>query len=175
MLKFMTRKKRDVILVSPMTRLLFVCLGNICRSPAAEGIMLSMIEEAGLNDRVSCDSCGTSAYHIGEPADARMQDHAGKRGYRLLSRARPFNPVKDFDKFDYIFAMDQSNYDTLIALAARREHKDKVYKMTSFCSRIQAEDVPDPYYRGEQGFERVLDILEDACQGVLDRLLSRRG
>ena len=133
--------------------------------------MQSMLKEAGLAEKVECDSCGTSA-QLGEPADPRMQSHAGKRGYKLLSQSRPFSP-KDFERFDYIFTMDQHNYEHVMSKASQPGHKAKVHKMTSFCSQFTMHNVPDPYYGGDEGFERVLDILEDSCQGVLNRLLSK--
>lgn len=154
-----------------MKKLLFVCLGNICRSPAGEGIMQKMIENQGLEDNYSCDSAGTSAYHQGEPADSRMRKHAKKRGYMLTSVARQF-VAEDFDNFDYILTMDQSNYRNVLAVATSDEQKNKVYSMTKFCTRHTEQSVPDPYYGGDAGFEKVLDILEDSCEEMLRKLQS---
>ena len=152
-----------------MKKLLFVCLGNICRSPTAEGIMWHLIKEQQLNDAYYCDSAGTSGWHIDEPADSRMRQHAAKRGYELESLARKFIAA-DFEAFDLILAMDQSNYDDIVAMTSKAEHHAKVRLMTDYCRRHQVNEVPDPYYGGAAGFEKVLDILEDACEELLNEL-----
>lgn len=156
--------------MSQPTRLLFVCMGNICRSPAAEGIMQHLINQRGLADRFECDSAGTHGYHVGEPADERMRQHAAQRGYDLTSRSRKVHAASDFVHFDWIFAMDDRNYHELLALDPAREYSHKIRKMTNFCQRIQSSEVPDPYYGGSAGFELVLDILEDACEHFLEQL-----
>jgi low molecular weight protein-tyrosine phosphatase len=153
-----------------MKKILFVCLGNICRSPAAEGIMKRVIEDADLENSFEVDSAGTIAYHAGEGADERMKHHASKRGYDLTSIARRFNPAKDFENFDYIIAMDNDNYYNIKSMDEKDKYDDKIYKMTQFCTRHDDEIVPDPYYLGAEGFENVLDILEDACDGLLEKL-----
>ncbi len=154
-------------------QLLFVCLGNICRSPSGEAVMNSYIKTHGLEDKISCDSAGTAAYHCGEQADARMQKHAIKRNYQLTSIARQFNPDIDFDQFDLIIAMDESNLDNLRSLARNNADKQKIKLMTNYCSVYNDyNEVPDPYYGGYEGFELVLDILEDACNGLLKTILS---
>ncbi len=150
-------------------KILFVCLGNICRSPSAEAVMNGVIEDAGLEEFIMCDSAGTYGYHAGQNADARMQSHAIKRGYDLTSISRKI--IKDdFKDFDYIIAMDNSNYDDLISFAQIAEDRAKIYKIIDFCSTMSPSEVPDPYYGGDAGFEEVLDILEDATNGLLNHL-----
>ncbi|WP_372775913.1 low molecular weight protein-tyrosine-phosphatase [Mangrovibacterium sp.] len=149
---------------------LFVCLGNICRSPSAEAVFNSLIKKNGLENLIECDSAGTAAYHEGEPADQRMQSHAIRRGYRLTSIARQFDPADDFDRFDYIIGMDDDNVNDLQDLASSEEDVNKIYKMTDFCSQGGHYSIPDPYYGGSDGFELVLDILEDACEGLLNEV-----
>ena len=152
-----------------MKKLLFVCLGNICRSPAAEAIMQDYLRQQNRDD-IYCDSAGTSAWHQGEKADSRMRAHGEKRDYKLLSRSRPFTE-DDFEDFDYIFCMDQSNYKNVMALCRKQEWQKKVYMMCDFANAFNDKDVPDPYYGGEESFEYVFDLLEDCCQGVYKRLL----
>jgi protein-tyrosine phosphatase len=132
--------------------------------------MNGLIRREGLENEIVCDSAGILSYHAGEPADQRMQSHANKRGYKLTSISRQVNAKKDFDEFEMIIGMDDKNIMDLKALARTSEDLKKVYKMTDFCSRQDYDTVPDPYYGGDQGFEVVLDILEDACEGLLDYL-----
>jgi protein-tyrosine phosphatase len=153
-----------------MKRVLFVCLGNICRSPSAEAVFNALIKKEGLTGSIQCDSAGIAGYHIGEPADQRMQSHAIRRGYRLTSVARKFNPETDFEAFDYIVGMDDENVNDLQNLASSNEELNKIYKITDFSSGAGHESVPDPYYGGSDGFELVLDILEDACEGLLNEV-----
>jgi len=147
-------------------KILFVCLGNICRSPAAEGIM----EKKAAGWPIEVDSAGTAGYHIGTLPDARMRSHASKRGYPLNSRARKFNPAIDFDKFDMIIAMDKENLRDLQSMDTGKQYREKLSLMTDYCQKITADEVPDPYYEGPEGFEHVLDILEDACGGLLKKI-----
>ena len=147
-------------------KILFVCLGNICRSPAAEGIM----EKRAAGWPIEVDSAGTAGYHIGTLPDARMRSHASKRGYPLNSRARKFNPAVDFDKFDMIIAMDKENLRDLRSMDTGKQYREKLSLMTDYCQKITADEVPDPYYEGPEGFEHVLDILEDACGGLLKKI-----
>ncbi|MBC86073.1 MAG: phosphotyrosine protein phosphatase [Bdellovibrionaceae bacterium] len=149
-----------------MKRVLFVCLGNICRSPAAEGIFAKMVKDANLENLISYDSAGTIAHHRGEPADGRMQEHAKQRGYELLSRSRKIE-LLDFDKFDIICTMDTNNFRDVLELTSNEQQKSKVVPMTQFCKIHEVTDVPDPYYGGDDGFRLVMDILEDACSELL--------
>ncbi len=149
-------------------RVLFVCLGNICRSPAAEGIMRDIVEREGAADRWIIDSAGTGRYHIGDLPDRRMRVHARQRGLELLHRARQVD-VEDFTDFDLIVAMDASNASNLRRLAPTVEAARKVVPMAEFFSPSARYDhVPDPYYEGAEGFELVLDLLEDGCRNMFD-------
>ena len=151
-------------------KLLFVCLGNICRSPSAENIMNHLIEQAGLSDEILCESAGTSSYHIGSPPDRRMSAAAtAKLGIKLLGQARQLQKL-DFQNFDMILAMDQENYDNILALDSTGQYHHKVYLMCGFCSRHTLKEVPDPYYGGVEGFNQVIDLLVDACEGLLQHV-----
>ena len=150
-------------------KILFVCLGNICRSSAAEEIMRTLVRRAGLEEVVEVDSAGILAYHQGELPDPRMRAHAARRGYTLTHRSRPVT-TDDFYAFDLIIGMDDRNVDDLRERAPGVEEEAKVRRMADYCVRKAADCVPDPYYGGASGFENVLDILEDACAGLLDKL-----
>ena len=153
-------------------RLLFVCLGNICRSPAAEGVFLHLLAREGLEDRFVVDSAGTGGWHVGRPADRRMRAAAERRGITLPSRARQLDR-HDLVAFDRILTMDDDNLASVRALARELEVPAQlavIEPMTSQCQRLRAREVPDPYYGGDQGFEDVLDLLEDACGGLLETL-----
>lgn len=141
-------------------------MGNICRSPSAEAVFLAKVKAAGLSDEITCDSAGTLGYHSGARADSRMRAAAAGRGYSLDSIARQVRP-EDFDRFDYIIAMDRDNRDHLEAMQSRTGGKARLRMMCDFGEEHGALEVPDPYYGGQNGFERVLDILEDACEGLL--------
>lgn len=154
-----------------MKRILFVCLGNICRSAAAEEIMRNRVVHVGLEKEIDLDSAGLSSYHQGDPADSRMRAHAARRGYRITHLSRPVG-YHDFFDFDMLIGMDDSNLTGLRNLAPGLPEEQKIYRMTDFCRRIPADHVPDPYYGGDSGFEAVLDILEDACDGLLDFLMQ---
>ena len=148
---------------------LFVCTGNICRSPTAEAIFRKLAADAGMEEAVTADSAGTHGYHVGEPPDPRAQKAAAKRGYDLSAlRARRFEPA-DFQRFDLILAMDEDHYSILSSMA-RPSAGDKLKLMMSYARRFKERDVPDPYYGGPQGFERVIDMLEDAAKGLLESL-----
>ena len=134
-------------------RVLFVCLGNICRSPSAEAVFRHQLEQAGLAGEFDIDSAGIIAAHSGEPPDARMQQHALKRSYHLTSIPRRIHPVLDFDRFDYIIAMDDQNLRDLQAMARNAGDVNKISKMTDYASRSNHTSVPDPYYGGTSGFE----------------------
>jgi protein-tyrosine phosphatase len=153
-------------------RICFVCLGNICRSPTAEGVFLRKVSDAGLAERVHIDSAGTASWHTGKEADARSRAVASARGYTLPSRARQFERA-DFARFDLILAMDRNNRDDLLELAPDPAARAKVRLLRSFDreSVVDAE-VPDPYYGGDDGFEDVLDICERASAGLLAHVLT---
>jgi protein-tyrosine phosphatase len=148
-------------------------MGNICRSPTAEGIMLELLNQKGLRNQYECDSAGTHGYHVGEPADARMQRHANNRGYNLPSRSRKVHAASDFPHFDWILAMDNRNYADLRSLDSSGEFHPKIVKMTDFCKTHSVDEVPDPYYGGDAGFELVIDLLEDACLHFLQHLQAQ--
>ncbi len=153
-------------------KLLFVCLGNICRSPSAENIMNHLIEQAGLSEQILCDSAGTSSYHVGSPPDRRMSAAAAtKLGIKLRGQARQFQK-SDFQDFDLILAMDQENYENILTLDQTKQYQHKVRLMCEFCSRHTLKEVPDPYYGGQEGFNRVIDLLIDACEGLLAKVRS---
>jgi len=154
--------------------ILMCCMGNICRSPTAEGVLRAKLAAAGLADRVELDSAGTHDYHIGRAPDARSQRHALRRGYDLSSlRARLACPA-DFERFDLILAMDHENLAGLRRLYPGAGD-GQLRLLMSFATRFQADEVPDPYYGEGDGFERVLDYVEDACDGVIEMLRSRLG
>ncbi|RLD69301.1 MAG: low molecular weight phosphotyrosine protein phosphatase [Bacteroidetes bacterium] len=151
--------------------ILFVCLGNICRSPSAEAVFKHLVEKKGEEGNFFIDSAGTSAWHAGEKADARMRRHAKKRGIELTSISRKFVP-EDFDRFDYIIAMDRENMDEMKRMARNKNDLDKLHMMTDFSQKFNYHEIPDPYYGGDEGFELVLDLLEDANKGLLDHIKS---
>jgi len=153
-----------------MKQVLFVCLGNICRSPSAEAVFNAMADKNGLAEELKCDSAGTAAYHVGDQADYRMRQFAHKRGYRLTSISRQIDPNLDFDRFDYIVGMDKQNVRDLKSVARNENDRKKISLMTDYCSDKKFDSVPDPYYGGAAGFELVLDILEDACEGLIRKL-----
>ncbi len=152
-------------------KLLFVCLGNICRSPSAEAVMNAMLTKANLSSDLKCDSAGIVGNHEGERADNRMRTHAARRSYDLTSISRQFKFKTDFDTFDLIIGMDDQNILDLQSQARNESDLKKIVKMTNYCSKFKHyTTVPDPYYGGEAGFELVLDLLEDACDGLLNEL-----
>lgn len=144
-------------------------MGNICRSPAAEGVFRQMVTDAGLEERIEIDSAGTHSYHVGHPADERMRNVARGRGYELDSIARKL-VVEDFDRFDLIITMDEENFDE--AMSLRPGKGAQVVRMTDYCEVSDADEVPDPYYGKEEGFHTVIDILEDGCFNLLQRCAS---
>ncbi len=150
------------------TKILFVCLGNICRSPTAHGIFEKLVEQNNLNDKFEIDSAGTAAYHIGKSPDPRSTMHAAKRGYDLTRQTARRVTFDDFYEFDHILAMDKNNYDDLIRLCPN-EMKYKIRLMLEH-GTMGIKEVPDPYHEGEAGFEKVLDLLEDACTNFLKKI-----
>ncbi len=148
-------------------KLLFVCLGNICRSPTAENIMNHLTEQANLASYIACDSAGTAGYHIGSPPDRRMSAAAtSKLGIELVGNARQLQ-ASDLKDFDLILAMDRANYQDILALDSTGQYGDKVHLMCDYCSKYSTKDVPDPYYGGKEGFNYVVDLLVDGCTGLL--------
>ena len=154
-------------------KLLFVCLGNICRSPSAENIMNHLIKEAGLEDKITCDSAGTSGFHIGAPPDDRMNIAANQRGLKLQGKSRKLKP-SDLQRFDLILAMDRENYQDIVYLDREGKYEDKVRLICEFATQKTAKDVPDPYYGGQDGFDYVIDLLFDACAGLLDYVINSK-
>ena len=155
-------------------KILFVCLGNICRSPSAEAVMKKLAKDAGMEQEIEADSAGIMGYHEGELPDSRMRAHASRRGYVLDSISRPVRS-KDFYDFDLIIGMDNRNIDALKEKAPDLESLGKIHKMTDYSRKPLYDHVPDPYYGGASGFELVLDLLEDACSGLLDAISSNQG
>lgn len=147
---------------------LFVCMGNICRSPTGEGLFRAHVEAEGLVDAVLIDSAGTISYHTGNPPDPRMRAAAARRGYHLGGSARQVRR-QDFRDFELVVAMDRDNYSDLVALGGAQEGQIRL--LSSFLPAGAPVDVPDPYYGGDQGFETVLDMIEEACPAILDHLL----
>ena len=149
-----------------MVRVLFVCMGNICRSPTAQGVFERLVEGHGLSTRIQIDSAGTHAYHVGEAPDARAMQAARKRGIELGGQRARRVSAADFLDFDYVLAMDRSNYDDLL-LICPPAHRAKLHLLLAFAHEADEDEVPDPYYGGVTGFERVLDLIEQATQGLL--------
>jgi protein-tyrosine phosphatase len=150
-------------------KLLFVCMGNICRSPAAQGVMEKMVQDAGVQDRVEIDSAGTINLHAGELPDSRMRRAADRRGYPLTHRARQVDRA-DLDAFDLVLVMDHGNFEDVDSLADPRKHEGKLRLFSEFCTDHDEVEVPDPYHGGSAGFEKVLDMMEDGCAEILRRL-----
>ena len=153
-------------------RILFVCLGNICRSPLAETILQSLVEKRGLTDAYEIDSAGILDYHEGDSADHRMLYHAQRRGYIIMHRSRPVTKA-DFDKFDLIIGMDNENVSDLRHIAQTDEQRTKIHRMVQFCPEFGRTSVPDPYYGGDAGFELVIDMLEVGCAKLLETLEAK--
>ena len=149
--------------------ILFVCMGNICRSPTAQGVFERLVREAQLEHRILIDSAGTHAYHVGNAPDARATEAAARRGVDLsVQRARRIE-AGDFVQFDYVLAMDHSNLEDLTAICPE-SHRGKLRLFLSFADRADVIEVPDPYYGGAQGFERVLDLVEEGARGLLQEI-----
>lgn len=156
-----------------MKSILFICLGNICRSPSAHGVMQSLLNQAPeVADKWSIDSAGITGIHAGEQADARMRAHASRRGYDLDSISRGVRGPEDFEQFDYILAMDKRNLRDLYELDSEKKYRHKIYLFSHFFRRFERDEVPDPYFGGAEGFELVLDMVEDGCQEILKQMKS---
>lgn len=155
-----------------MVKVLFVCLGNICRSPTAEGVFRHLVQQEGLMEQVEIDSAGTHAYHIGKPPDARAQAAARQRGIDLSRLRGRQAQVEDIHRFDYVLAMDRENYENLIALCPPGlEHKIRLFMEFA---PDEPEEVPDPYFGGASGFDRVLDMIDAAARGLLEDIRRHR-
>jgi len=155
-----------------MNKILFVCLGNICRSPAAEGAFIHLLKERGVFEQFYVDSAGTSSYHEGEKADSRMRETAAKRGIPLPSWSRQVTP-EDFEEFDLILAMDRKNFSDLRRICPDDSRLSKLKMFTDFKQKMTHQEVPDPYYGGEKGFEEVMDLVLDCSHGLLQYLKVR--
>ncbi|MBK6323086.1 MAG: low molecular weight phosphotyrosine protein phosphatase [Burkholderiales bacterium] len=152
---------------------LFVCMGNICRSPTAHGVFQHKVNALGLQDRIMVDSAGTHNYHPNSPPDERSQEHAAKRGYDLSDlRARQIRAA-DFARFDLILAMDWDNL-ALVQERCPQQYQGNVKRLTEFCVNLDSPVVPDPYYGGAAGFDHVLNLVEDACDGLLQHIRNRK-
>lgn len=155
-----------------MVRVLFICMGNICRSPTAQGVFTQLLKQQGLEHLIKVDSAGTHAYHMGEPPDVRAQESAGKRGVDISHlRARRVDKT-DFERFDYLLVMDRENYARLETLGEHPQ-RSKLRLFLEFAPHLGEDEVPDPYYGGASGFERVLDMIEAASQGLLEDIRQR--
>lgn len=155
------------------TRLLFICLGNICRSPAAHAVMQQMVDSQGLADQFVIDSAGIGGWHVGQLPDKRMRQHGARRGYNVDHKARQFAAAQDFPRFDRIIVMDEENYSAITAKAPTENEAAKVVRMADYFSRHKSPNVPDPYYGGAQDFELALDLIEDGCEELLRHLLHK--
>ena len=153
-------------------KVLFVCMGNLCRSPTAEGVFKHFVEQAGLAGLVTSDSAGTHDYHVGDPPDARAQKAAARRGYDLSTLRGRQVSRHDFSEFDYVLAMDEANLRLLKRLCPQ-EHARKLKLFMEFRTDLSVREVPDPYYGGADGFDRVLDLVEQASRGLLEHLRGR--
>lgn len=155
-------------------KVLFVCLGNICRSPTAEGIFRHLVLERGLSGQIAMDSCGTGDWHHGDPPDARAQAEARARGIEISDLRGRQVAHADFARFDYIVAMDDDNFSNLRRLCPP-EYVDRLYRAVSFAPQTGADEVPDPYYGGQKGFANVYDLLTAICEGLLARIRAEHG
>jgi len=151
----------------------FVCLGNICRSPTAEGVFLALVKKAGLGQQIRVDSAGTSGWHVGEVADRRSAATARERGVHLPSRSRQLG-VEDFEHFDYLLAMDIENFENMRSMAPNKQARTRVHLFRDFDEKAsKGSDVPDPYYGGPRGFDDVFDMCDASARGLLKELCSK--
>jgi protein-tyrosine phosphatase len=161
---------------SPAVRISFVCLGNICRSPTAEAVMRHLVREAGLQGRIAVDSAGTGDWHVGEPRDGRSAEVGRRRGMPLQGSARQFQPA-DFARYDHVIAMDRQNRAALLRMTPDAAARAKVQLLRAFEPDVDPgnDEVPDPYYGGAQGFDKVFDICDKACRGLLAYVRQKHG
>jgi protein-tyrosine phosphatase len=158
-----------------MVSVCFVCLGNICRSPTAEGVMRHLVREAGLESEIRIDSAGTGSWHVGESPDRRACAAGRRRGIEVSGAARQFRR-SDFERFDYVLAMDGANYDDLVELAPNAQAKKKIHFLRSFDAKSPANaPVPDPYFGGAEGFDEVVELCLAACRPLLERIRREHG
>lgn len=165
-------KRSEMNSRSEPVRVLFVCMGNICRSPAAEAVMRKLIEDRDLTETVIIDSAGTLDYHTGRPSDPRICTAGTRRGYRFDHLARQVRTA-DFQEFDYILAMDRDNLENLEKLRSGRSARAELSLLLSHCQNDGTCEVPDPYYGGNEGFEHVMDLVEAGCTALLDKIVER--
>ena len=154
-------------------RVLMVCTGNICRSPTAHGVLEKMVADAGLHQQIQVDSAGTHSYHVGEAPDTRSQLHAHRRGYDLSQQRARQLTAQDFDDFDLILVMDSANEVAACRISPLAQQQ-RMKRLTDYCQRFDDQQVPDPYYGGDKGFEHVLDLVEDACQNLLQSTTAQQ-
>ena len=159
----------DIACIKLQTKLLFVCLGNICRSPAAEAVFLKLAKEKKIEDSFLVDSAGTGHWHVGKLADSRMIATAKKRGFAINSIARQIQK-SDFNKFDYIITMDNDNFEVVREMSKNINAGTNIIPLLTYHTKSNLKEVPDPYYGGPDGFENVLDLLEEACINLINEL-----
>jgi len=152
-----------------VVRVLFVCMGNICRSPVAAAVFRDLVRQRGLSDKVAVDSAGTYGFHVGDTADSRAIESAGRRGVDLSTHRARRICDDDFSEFDYILAMDRENYDDLLAVSPSGL-ENRVHLLIQFAPHLGEDEVPDPYYGGPSGFEHVLDMVQEAAVSLLDHI-----
>ena len=155
-------------------KVMFICMGNICRSPTAHGVFRKLVEDEGYADNIYIESSGTHAYHVGEPPDSRAQQTAHERGINLSDLRGQRIKSSDFAEFDYLLPMDQDNYDILLS-SSPKEHRDKIKMFLSFAPTLTSREVPDPYYGGPGGFDQVFDMVEAGSRGLLDDIKEKYG
>ncbi len=152
-----------------MKRILFLCMGNICRSPAGHCVLQHLVDAAGLSDQFEIESAGTIGFHVGSPPDARMQQNMRARGIPIIGKSKQLSS-RDLDYYDLILAMDQDNLAGARRLDPNKKHWDKIQLFCDYCTEHDVTEVPDPYYGGDQGFEHVMDLIEDGCRNLLKSL-----